>query len=380
MNYKNILVEIAPEEEITGKIELEKLRGAQGYNAYELYLRNLSDGELAMSEKEWINSISKTNFYKVYTQRYMDDFNRITEFIPLNISAYNETCIIDVIINGLYIMKDKDYVIISHNEFNEIESDYKYNLSADKYYIRLLEPLLTMKNQYIDIVVKKTVVATAEDFDKLKGENGGADGLKYENSLLQLTEKNKPIGEAVKIVSDNIFICNETETIEDAPEEAKIVIYSGTVFYKDISGNFHEMLSNLNVAKNINSQGDGDVPNAKTVKGYVNSRTLNIKYMTDNEFVAPYNCYAEITYQVSGWGYGGNKTAPAITCDKGNAVKITGFEGGTQGHDTIPDSMVSMAIFQLTKDVEYSFGFGGVTGGSTHSGRIIKLIPIYDEE
>lgn len=260
---KEIIAELEEEQELEAVIELEKLRGAQGYNTYELYLRNLSKDEIPMTEKEWLNSLSKTNYYKVYTQRYVDDYNRVTKYIPLKINSYNETCLISVAINGFHLLKDKDYQLLDYGELTNEDSEYKYDLNENLRYISLNEPLYTMNHQQIDIEVYKTIVANSEDYEKLKGEGGGANGLTYENNLLQLTENGTPVGESIQIDSNSIFICGENQTIDDAPEEAKIIIDSNIV--------------NAEPSEIVNSMEGNETnkgPSVDAVKKYINGDIL----------------------------------------------------------------------------------------------------------
>lgn len=260
---KEIIAELEEEQELEAVIELEKLRGAQGYNTYELYLRNLSKDETPMTEKEWLNSLSKTNYYKVYTQRYVDDYNRVTKYIPLKINSYNETCLISVAINGFHLLKDKDYQLLDYGELTNEDSEYKYDLNENLRYISLNEPLYTMNHQQIDIEVYKTIVANSEDYEKLKGEGGGANGLTYENNLLQLTENGTPVGESIQIDSNSIFVCGENQTIDDAPAEAKIIIDSNTVNAKP-----SEIVNSMD--GNETSKG----PSVDAVKKYINGDIL----------------------------------------------------------------------------------------------------------
>lgn len=133
---------------------------------------------------------------------------------------------------------------------------------------------------------------------------------------------------------------------------------------------------------NMNDQNENAWVNAKTVKEYVDNKTLGIKYIpsnqTSNAFTPEFDCYAEIYYSVSGWGYGGSKVDLNITCTQGNAEEIQILKNGTQGHDSVPDGMFAMAVFKLNKGTTYKFSFSAATGGNIAMYSLIKLIPRYE--
>ena len=184
--------------------------------------------------------------------------------------------------------------------------------------------------------------------------------------------------EAIKYLYDegatskDIFICKGEETKENAPEEAKIVIESNKMIKNGAS----------NVVNNMDGNETDKSPSVDATKKYIK----NVQYLSGNKesetLVPSFDCYAEITYQISGWGYGGEKVEIEITCTSGEAKKIAGFKGATRGHDTLPDSMTSMAVFELEKNNSYTFKFPFTSGGNISEGRgyLIKLVPRYKED
>lgn len=155
MIEKEIRAVLVGEEDINGVIHLEPLRGPNGYSAYELYVKNLPEGEEPLSEQEWLDSLSKANYYKEYKNTYVA-FENNTTIVPINIPEYNSTTLLDVYINGLRL-NEGEYSIVGTN-------------------IILNKPI--SKNTEVHKIVSKTVVATANDYDLLKGEKGdkGNDG------------------------------------------------------------------------------------------------------------------------------------------------------------------------------------------------------------
>lgn len=158
---------ISDEKEINGIIQLEPLRGPQGLSAYEIYVNHLPAGQVAMSETEWLDSLSKINYYKQYKQIYKTTEDNTT-VIPILISVYNETCLLDIYLNGLRL------------------NDEEYSINIERKIVTFKMPL--NKNQTVYIIVNKTVVAKEIDYNLLKGEKGdqgiqgeqGPQGLKGE--------------------------------------------------------------------------------------------------------------------------------------------------------------------------------------------------------
>lgn len=164
MNEKKITAKIQEDEKIEGILKLEPLRGPNGYSAYELYVQNLSDGEIPLTELEWLESIGKVNYYRQYKQTFITT-DENTTIIPININAYNETCLLEVFLNGLRL------------------DNTEYSVNNTTKQIVLTNAI--DKGQTIHIIASKTIVATANDYNLLKGEKGengldgrdGADGL-----------------------------------------------------------------------------------------------------------------------------------------------------------------------------------------------------------
>lgn len=158
MNEKKITAKIQEDENVEGVINLEPLRGPNGYSAYELYVKNLPEGETPLTELEWLNSISKVNYYKQYKQTTITT-EANTTIIPINISEYNETCLLEVFLNGLRL------------------DNTEYTINSISKQVVLENPIST--DQTVHLIVTKTIVATENDYDLLKGEKGadGADGL-----------------------------------------------------------------------------------------------------------------------------------------------------------------------------------------------------------
>lgn len=182
---EKIVAEIEEENEIEGIIDLEPLRGAQGYSAYEVYVKNLPEGETPMSEQEWLDNLSKANYYKCFSKRILhQETDEPLEFIPIEslVTKYNSTCILELLINGFKMQgygEDVDYWIITYDENDSFFDEN--DLDKTKTYIQLINPIKTNKGiiDVIDVNIYKTVVATSNDYDLLKGEKGldGKDGL-----------------------------------------------------------------------------------------------------------------------------------------------------------------------------------------------------------
>ena len=118
-------------------------------------------------------------------------------------------------------------------------------------------------------------------------------------------------------------------------------------------------------------------PSVDAVKKYVDSKHITYLNNTQlaNGFTPTEDCYIELYGASSGWGYAGAKTELVISNTAGNAEQIVKTQAGTQGHDTIPDSMFTTSVYKLTANVQYKFTLGGVTGGNIYSGFYGKLIP-----
>lgn len=155
---KEIKAVIIDEENINGVIQLEPLRGPQGLSSYEIYVNNHSDGEPLLTEIEWLNSLNKANYYKQYKQTYVTESDK-TAVIPILISVYNSTCLLDVYLNGLRL------------------DDTEYSVDNNIKKITFIKPI--NKDQTVHIIVTKTIVATSKDYALLKGEglpDGGSAG------------------------------------------------------------------------------------------------------------------------------------------------------------------------------------------------------------
>lgn len=164
MNEKKITAKIQEDENVEGILNLEPLRGPNGYSAYELYVKNLSEGETPLTELEWLESIGKINYYRQYKQTTVTTENNTTT-IPININAYNETCLLEVFLNGLRL------------------DNTEYTVNNTSKQIILENPI--SEDQTIHIVVSKTIVATANDYNLLKGEKGdnGINGVDGQDGL-----------------------------------------------------------------------------------------------------------------------------------------------------------------------------------------------------
>lgn len=159
MKEKEIKAILTNENDVNGLINLEPLRGANGYSAYELYIKNLSGEETPLSEKEWLDSLSKANYYKQYKSTYVLRRDNET-IIPIDVEIYNSTCILDVYVEGFRYKEDIDYIINNDNT------------------ITVSNPL--KKGTTIHFICSKTVTITSNDFGLLKGEKGD-DGLGVPN-------------------------------------------------------------------------------------------------------------------------------------------------------------------------------------------------------
>lgn len=148
MNKEKISAALNEKERILATINLQNLRGPNGLSAYEIYVANLSEGETPMTEKEWLDSINKANYYKQYENVHITS-NDGEKIFNIGINEYNSTCLLDVYINGLRLDKTE------------------YELDVKNKTITLNREL--KKGQEVLFVVKKTTVATATDYDLLKG-------------------------------------------------------------------------------------------------------------------------------------------------------------------------------------------------------------------
>lgn len=190
MNEKKITAKIKEDENIEGILNLEPLRGPNGYSAYELYVKNLVEGETPLTELEWLDSINKINYYRQYKQTVVTEQDN-TSFIPIEIKAYNKTCLLEVFLNGLRL------------------DDTEYFIDNDNKQVVLTNAI--NKDQTIHLIVSKTIVSTASDFDLLKGEQGnngtdGKDGLGVPNG-----------GTTGQVLAKKSDADNDTEWI-DLPE------------------------------------------------------------------------------------------------------------------------------------------------------------------
>ena len=149
MIEKSIKATVKEQNSIKGIVHFENMRGPNGLSAYEIYVANLPEGEAPLSEQEWLNSLNKANYYKQYKDTYtvLEDF---VSTIPINIPQYNSTTLLEVYINGLRLNEDE------------------YTVDGTNIVLTLPIP----KGTEVHKVVSKTVVATANDYDLLKGDNG----------------------------------------------------------------------------------------------------------------------------------------------------------------------------------------------------------------
>lgn len=265
---EKIIAEIEKENEIEGIIDLEPLKGAQGYSAYEIYLKNLSDGETPTSEQEWLDNLSKANYYKCFSKRIFHQKNdEPLEFIPIDVTSYNSTCLLEVFVNGFKLNGagvDSDYLIITNEEFNDVF--LKNHLDTTKTYIQLKLPLNSngVENT-VDLYIYKTVVATNNDYDLLKGEKGlnGKDGLGVPAG-----------GTAGQVLAKKSDTDNDTEWVEQTGKGgAGIAIGGEEPTDTDVKIWFPNDTVGTEASEVVNSM-DGDEtdasPSVHAVKEYVN--------------------------------------------------------------------------------------------------------------
>lgn len=166
MIEKEIRAVLVGEEDINGVIHLEPLRGPNGYSAYELYVQNLPEGETPLSEQEWLDSLNKANYYKQYKATYtINQENQTT--IPIPINEYNETCLLDVYVEGFRYEELAQYTI------NMVQKTITFKQDGEDTALNI--------GTRVHFVCSKTIVATASDYDLLKG-NDGADGVGITNA------------------------------------------------------------------------------------------------------------------------------------------------------------------------------------------------------
>ena len=160
MAEEEIKATLTDEQDIDGVIHLEPLRGAQGYSAYELAVRNGYQG----TEAEWVDSLSKTNYYKKIKKfKVIED--DATDSVRMDFSnefsnfVLRETDTIEVKVNGLCLVEGLDY---------RISSNSKKTINSIKF-----EEELT-KGSIVEYILSRTLVANNEDYEKLKGDRGAS--------------------------------------------------------------------------------------------------------------------------------------------------------------------------------------------------------------
>lgn len=170
-----------------------------------------------------------------------------------------------------------------------------------------------------------------------------------------------------KITYDNKIQLNENANI---PNNQKCRAVDMNEIKNIVNGNDDIVgaLSDLSTSNKTSVINAINEVNSKHIT-YLNSTQLS------NGFTPTEDCYIELYGASSGWGFAGAKTELVISNTAGNAEQIVKTQAGTQGHDTIPDSMFTTSVYKLTANVQYKFTLGGVTGGSIYSGLYGKLIP-----
>lgn len=438
---EKIIAEIEKENEIEGIIDLEPLKGAQGYSAYEIYLKNLSDGETPTSEQEWLDNLSKANYYKCFSKRIFHQKNdEPLEFIPIEsyIPEYNSTCILELLINSFKMQgygEDVDYWLITYDENDGFFDDN--DLDKTKTYIQLVKPIKTNEGiiDIIDINIYKTVVAIDNDYDLLKGEKGlnGKDGLGVpaggttgqvlakksdidnDTEWVEQTGKGgtgiaiggeEPTDTDVKIwiqeknnqnydtfnyrkSTDNKFSALELPPTGDTLPIGSIIYFDGDTVptnYElvDDSGEYKKIKKVAQsvgvvgaVTKDINDTNDNAVPNAKTVKEYVDDNTnkaskivwnnpnptsdFSTQEITLDSSFANYNAY-EIVYK--GW--------------KGNLqMASTGIVPKTTGAIMYYlESSTVLGLRQSNASVNNKMNIGNASGTGMNNAYIIPQMVI----
>lgn len=170
-----------------------------------------------------------------------------------------------------------------------------------------------------------------------------------------------------KITYDNKIQLNENANI---PNNQKCRAVDMNEIKNIVNGNDDIVgaLSDLSTSNKTSVINAINEVNSKHIT-YLNNTQLS------NGFTPTEDCYIELYGASSGWGYAGAKTELVITNTVGNAEQIVKTQAGTQGHDTIPDSMFTTSVYKLTANVLYKFTLGGVSGGNIYSGLYGKLIP-----
>lgn len=157
MIEKEIRAVLVGEEGINGVIHLDPLRGPNGYSAYELYVQNLPQGETPLSEQEWLDSLNKANYYKQYKATFVINQENQTT-IPIPINEYNETCLLDVYVEGFKYEEMTQYTI------DPIQKTITFKQDGENIALNI--------GTRVHFVCSRTVVATANDYDLLRGTDG----------------------------------------------------------------------------------------------------------------------------------------------------------------------------------------------------------------
>lgn len=152
------------DEKIDGVIHLDNLTGPQGFSAYELYLKNLPPEATPMTETEWVDSIGKVNYYKKFSKIYTVPANWIGEIIK-DETLSNNTTIVEIYVNGEKLVEGIDYKNMAYGPsigIGGIQPGYEFFEFVNEY----------EEGSIIEIVYFKSIVATENDYDLLKGEKG----------------------------------------------------------------------------------------------------------------------------------------------------------------------------------------------------------------
>ncbi len=152
MLEKEIRAVLTDEQNIDSTIYLEPLRGAQGYSAYELAVRNGFEG----TEYEWINSLSKSNYYRLYSNTYTatEDLETAQIAMSLPVEYKPEVDMLFVFVNGLKALLGVDFTI----ENNVLSFINKIDKGTVIYY-----------------AIPRTINIHSNDYELLRGPAGGVE-------------------------------------------------------------------------------------------------------------------------------------------------------------------------------------------------------------
>ena len=158
---------LTDEKVLDSVIDLEPLRGAQGYSTYELAVRNGYEG----TEEQWLDEVTGTNYYRLYSKTFTT--TQATSQIVMDLEVtYRETDMLSVYINGLKAIQGIDYTV----ENNVIILTNEVETGTQIYY-----------------AIPRTINVPSEDYELLRGPVGRS-SLDWNSTLEETGVKFKRYG------------------------------------------------------------------------------------------------------------------------------------------------------------------------------------------